>query len=450
MIRTLSLTTAILMLVSASSVAAASPHLTDRLEWIDQFGTPAFDSVDDISAEGDSAYAVGRVGAGALPGQTTAGGSDTFVKKYASDGTVEWTRQFGTPGFDGFPRAVTVDGTTWIVGVTTGVFAGETQAGGVDMFLTSFSSDGTQGPTRQLGTPGFDYALDIAVVADNVYLLGMTDGTFPGETQFGGTDFFVAKLTQSADVVWVRQFGTPSDDPAIFTLGGLTVDDDAIYVASTVDGELPGSVGIGNTDAFVSNFDADGNQLWTKSLGTACSDIGSSLALNDDHLVVTGLTLGDINDPNAKNCSNPPPNARDSHSKGRAFVELLDLDGIPVWSREFDGHGIRDGDGFSLGTGLALDSSAIYVASEFLRTPTAATLDPACPNHGWSEDFSVRAYDYAGNELWTQTLGTTQTDSLSGIASTADGVVAGGSTACAIGEATNQGGADAVVLKFDK
>ena len=33
-----------------------------------------------------------------FPGQTNVGGSDSFIRKYNSDGDEEWTRQFGTSG----------------------------------------------------------------------------------------------------------------------------------------------------------------------------------------------------------------------------------------------------------------------------------------------------------------------------------------------------------------
>ena len=42
----------------------------------------------------------GYIGGGTLPGQTTAGGIDAFVRKYDPNGTEMWTRQFGTAGDD--------------------------------------------------------------------------------------------------------------------------------------------------------------------------------------------------------------------------------------------------------------------------------------------------------------------------------------------------------------
>ena len=35
-----------------------------------------------------------------LPGQTSAGGRDTYLRKYDANGNEFWTRQFGTAGMD--------------------------------------------------------------------------------------------------------------------------------------------------------------------------------------------------------------------------------------------------------------------------------------------------------------------------------------------------------------
>ena len=59
---------------------------TGEIEWVRQFGGvgPAFDSAAAVAAEG-SVYVAGRT-SGTLPGQTSAGVTDAFVRKYDADG----------------------------------------------------------------------------------------------------------------------------------------------------------------------------------------------------------------------------------------------------------------------------------------------------------------------------------------------------------------------------
>ena len=51
-------------------------------QWTRQFGTSNVDKALAIASDGTSIYVVGHVELGALPGQTLAGGTDAFVRKY--------------------------------------------------------------------------------------------------------------------------------------------------------------------------------------------------------------------------------------------------------------------------------------------------------------------------------------------------------------------------------
>ncbi len=62
----------------------------------------------------------------------------------------------------------------------------------------------------------------------------------------------------------------------------------------------------------------------------------------------------------------------------------------------------------------------------------------------------MRAYDFNGNELWTQIVGSTATDAPSGIAVNASGAYVGGSTRCTLGAIANAGSGDGFVLKITR
>lgn len=246
--------------------------------------------------------------------------------------------------------------------------------------------DGTLEHVRQFGTSGFERALDIAADDEHLYLLGMTSGAFDPTSDPGGTDFFLAKTTHDGEPVWIEQFGTP------------------------------------------------------------CTDLASDLVLHDGSLYVAGVSVGEMSDPDATRCTRPAEQQRDTTGYARAFVQARTLDGDLVWTRQFDGHGLNDGDGFSLGITLDVDAAGIYLASEAARTPTPGTIDQDCPLSGIQEDVHVRAYDFDGDERWTQIIGSTTTDNPSGLAVNDGGVFVGGSTDCHLDEGTNQGLADAFVL----
>lgn len=225
-------------LVFVGLVLWASPALAlDSLDvtWSDQFGTAGFDSVDDLAASGGRLYAVGRVGSDrALPGQTSAGQVDAYLRTYSVAGSQLWTRQFGTADFDGIAVVASTDDRVVVAGNTLGAFPGEQNAGTSDLFVRTFDNQGETLSTAQLGTPGFEFLLGVAADATGSYLLGATDGTWPGEASSGGLDFFLLRLDLVGQLVWARQFGTASNDPAVFSLGDVALDATGIYVGSTV------------------------------------------------------------------------------------------------------------------------------------------------------------------------------------------------------------------------
>jgi hypothetical protein len=247
--------------VSAAIVLAGACMATvapaQDVNWISQFGTAGFDSADDIAADSTYAYVTGRVGFDlALPGQISAGGVDTFVRKLDAAGAEVWTRQFGTARTDGFPRIAVNEGSLYIVGETTGTFPGQSSAGGFDIFIRQYNPDGGAGWTRQLGTSGSDGLLAVAAHNTGLYVFGFTTGVFADQTGAGGLDLFVAKLNFTGNVLWVRQFGTSGNDPAVFILGGIAVDDTGVYVGSATRCRLAGETSAGSFDAVVINLTA--------------------------------------------------------------------------------------------------------------------------------------------------------------------------------------------------
>ena len=144
------------------------------LIWTRQFGSPQADTADSISAEGAVFYVGGRT-AGVLPGQTSKGSSDAWVRKFAGNGTVLWTRQFGTSGGDSVHGLDADASRVFLTGGTSGAFPGYAARGPSDAFVTSYSSAGTRGWTRQFGTTELDHTGD--------WGNGVAIGPPPGDAQ---------------------------------------------------------------------------------------------------------------------------------------------------------------------------------------------------------------------------------------------------------------------------
>jgi uncharacterized protein (TIGR03437 family) len=77
--------------------------------WTREIGTMSPAAITAVSIDSSGVHVAGSAGR-ALPGQCRAGGQDVFVAHYDAAGAEQWTRQFGTAGYDE-PGNLAVDGT---------------------------------------------------------------------------------------------------------------------------------------------------------------------------------------------------------------------------------------------------------------------------------------------------------------------------------------------------
>lgn len=182
--------------------------------WTRQFGSNEFDYGTWIATDSTGGVALAGHTAGAFPGKTAAGGTDAFVCRYDSTGNLNWTDQVGS-STDDQALGVTFDsaGNAVFGGGTSGVLPGKTSAGDKDAFLRKLSPTGSEIWTIQFGTSGAERLGAVALDgSDNIYCAGGTDGAFPGFTNTGDFDVVLVKLDASGGALWTRQFGTTSHD----------------------------------------------------------------------------------------------------------------------------------------------------------------------------------------------------------------------------------------------
>ncbi|MEJ7654737.1 MAG: hypothetical protein WKH64_16085 [Chloroflexia bacterium] len=98
-----------------------------------------------------------------MPGQSSKGDSDGWVRRYRGDALLRWTRQFGTKDADGVVGLDPGAERVYVSGFSYGAFAGLTNKGATDAFVTSYSCTGARRWTRQMGTAGYDGASGIAL-----------------------------------------------------------------------------------------------------------------------------------------------------------------------------------------------------------------------------------------------------------------------------------------------
>ena len=259
--------------------------------WTTQFGTDSGDFPSNVVADAGGVYVVGST-AGAFPGEVNRGSDDIFLTRFdPTDGAKDWTDQFGSRRSDiGYANAVGTAG-VFVNGFTEGRLPGQDDRGGTDAFVGLYATDGTRTWLRQFGTGHFDAGYGIVADDTGVYVSGETRGALGGLRYRGNGDAYVRKFSPvDGSTTWTREFGSGKYDASY----GVAVFGDEVYPVGSTAGSLPGqSSEGGGSDAFVEALDAaDGSSLWILQFGTRRWDDGNWAWAVSGAVYMSGITAG--------------------------------------------------------------------------------------------------------------------------------------------------------------
>lgn len=177
------------------------------------------------------------------------------------------------------PAADNVAGAGGSGGATTGTGGGGAGQGGGDPGSGGQGGGGPIPSWSRLFGPANDQT-GASVVVDksgNVILTGYFDETIEFDStkhvSAGQTDFFLAKLHPTGDVLWSKRLGNAGAniDPKI-----AADSDGNITMCGTFSGSIDfggGSIpSVGGADLFVAKFDKDGSHVWSKGFGSASNE----------------------------------------------------------------------------------------------------------------------------------------------------------------------------------
>jgi hypothetical protein len=311
--------------------------------WARQFGTSGFDTATAVAADATGVYVAGYTER-AFPGKTHKGDFDGFVRKLTPSGDTVWTVQFGTKRSDGVSGiALGPDGLS-VVGSTWGTFADQHRHGNGDAFIMQFTTSGSRQWVRQFGSTESDYGFGVAADPAGVVVTGLTLGSLPGQTSYGGFDAFVVAVAPDGTRRWTHQLGTAGNNDAF----GASIFGGVVYVSGSTEKALPGQTDHGSVDAFVRAYTTDGSGLWTRQFGTDKADAAVAVAADATGIYVTGTTYGRF--------GHQPDRYRSD-----VFVRAFDASGGGMWTSQFGSPGFDTG--WSVSTD---DTGIVYVAGDFL------------------------------------------------------------------------------------
>lgn len=166
--------------------------------WHDSFaGSPSNQYPWDIATDNEgNVYILGQTFA-AMDGEPSHGLGDGYLRKYSSNGILQWVRLVGTAESDDLHAMHVTGEEIYLVGATRGSMDGTVNRGWTDSFVVRMDKGGATTGTYQFGTEQIDYPRDIILRDDMLYIGGITEGSLVRQSS-GGVDVFIATIPASA------------------------------------------------------------------------------------------------------------------------------------------------------------------------------------------------------------------------------------------------------------
>jgi len=271
--------------------------------WTKTFGGAYYDECRSVHQTTDGGYII--TGYTASLG---AGGADVYLIKTNAAGDTLWTKTFGgTDWEEGQSVLQTTDGGYVITGYTYSF-----GAGGWDVYLIKTDADGDTLWTRTYGGRDDDCGWSVQQTADSGYIIAGYTRSFGA----GSYDIYLVRTDARGDTLWTRTLGGAQED--FGRSMQQTSDGGCIVVGSTT------SYGAGSADVYLIRTNANGDTLWTKTIGGREGDGASSVQQTfDGGYIIAGGTS--------------------SFGEGcDVYLINTDANGDTLWTKAFGG---GDGDG---------------------------------------------------------------------------------------------------------
>jgi len=379
-----------------------------RFDWAKRGGLWAYDYGNGIASDNSgNVYVVGKYEQNAnfsgviLPCQ---GNHDIFVAKYNPSGALSWIRTGG--GYTGdYATCVATDSKFVYMGGevegsnATIKFPGSSITvkckGGNDAVLAKYDINGNLLWARSAGGYSDEKVLGISYdAAGNVYISGYIVGTAQFANTYvssrGGRDAFIAKYDANGNFLWVRTMGSPDRDEA----KAIKCDSAGnIYICGMYKNNCNFSgqwlsAPNGYVNAFIAKYNTNGNLQWVRTAGGNWDDAGWGITMdNYGKVFMAGEFNADANFSGIK-----------IYTTGAAdvFVACYTSSGNIVWVKK------AGGSEADRARGIGTDGNNIFITGQF---GGAANFGPTTRNASDKSDIFMAALNNGGSFIWATSVG---------------------------------------------
>ncbi|MES2763376.1 MAG: SBBP repeat-containing protein [Bacteroidota bacterium] len=353
----------------------------------------------------------------------------TLIVINSSAQNYSWANSIGSLGTD-YAQSVTTDvnGNVYITGNFYGTADFDPSAntanltsGGKDIFIAKYDNNGNYLWAKAMISHGtYTNAIGRSIITDasgNVYITGYFQDTTdfdPGPSTVtlttqspGNNAIYVAKYDANGNYLWVKTVEGARGDSKSIAIDG----NGNLYITGLFSGtgDFDPSPAVANFTAyafnsvFIAKYDANGNYLWVKGIGSTTSSLDGGMSVATDinnNVYVTGFfsaTAADIS-------TNTP--ILFSAGGNDIFIVKYNSNGTRLWAKS-----VGSSQNYDYGVSITTDiNSNVYVTGRFSGT---ADFDPSSNSANLSSaggpfggtDIFIAKYTTNGAYVWAHALG---------------------------------------------
>jgi PKD repeat protein len=389
------------------------------IEWQNTIGGSSYDELQSIQQTTDGGYILGGYSYSGISGDKTEanqGGFDYWVVKLSATGTIEWQNTIGGSNDDYLQSIQQIANGGYILGgySSSGISGDKTEAiqgnFGSDYWVIKLSATGTIQWQNTIGGSGYDNLQSIQQTTDGGYILGgYSESGISGdktETNQGGFDYWVVKLSATGTIQWQNTIGGSGDDQLQSiqqtTNGGYILGG---YSNSGISGDKT-EASQGGNDYWVVKLSTTGTIEWQNTIGGSGEDQLQSIQQTTDG----GYILGGYSYSGISGDKTEANQGSDDYND--YWVIKLSATGTIQWQNTIGGNG----DDYLLSIQQTTDGG--YILGGYSNSGISG--DKTEINQGGS-DYWVIKLSSNGTIQWQNTIGGSSGDFLRSIQQTTDG-----------------------------
>ena len=294
--------------------------------------------------------------------QNSKGGLDFWIIKINSTGTKLWDKTIGG-SLDDLPIALqeTSNGDIIIGGESVSSISGnktENSKGGSDHWIVKINSTGTILWDKTFGGNADDFLATLKLTADGGYIIGSSSSSGisgdKSENALGMEDYWILKVSNTNTIDWQKTIGGAST--SMSTLSDLILTSDGSYIiAGDSNSGIAGSKTVitnGGSDLWILKLNSAGVIQWQNSIGGASDEYFPTIVQNvDGGYAIASESLSNISGDKTEN----------SHSNSNdIWLVALDANGTITTDKTIGTNGIEGAEK------ILLTSDGNFVTSSYV------------------------------------------------------------------------------------